>query len=160
MIPVEKIFEEIVAQAKHGSCKTCRWCRALKKPDILETGIVLTHSCEFQGNVNPMWFTDENLNAGAYPGRCDGAEYDTEEGRSICLAYQPSLGGIPDIEALKEHRDFIENIVDAWYLYNAMKDNTLAKLTAKLNEATESLPKPRTGGNSKLDEFLNSLGVL
>jgi len=104
----------------------------------------------------------QSLNEQAYPARCAEGEWaDAYE----CLAYVPALRAIPqdnfDIDtAACDHRNFMIALGDAIDLSYKVRHNVLARLTAQLNEAKESLPKPRTGGNSKLDDFLNSLGVL
>lgn len=144
MIPVEKIVEAIQEQAKQGSCKTCRWCCPYTEPEEFQPGILLTHECEIQGNVNPIWFTDANLDSRAYPWRCDEGTWTIAEG---CMAYQPaSAYPMPFDEdsrgkAIIQHREFLDDLAEAIQIYYAIRDNSLAKLTAKLNEATESLVK-------------------
>lgn len=152
MIPVEKILDEIEEQARQGSCKTCKWCIAYKVPERLESGAVLTRDCEIQGNVNPIWFTDNDLDRKAYPWICDEGRWESD-GRQleICMAYQSNNG----VAVVREgndysvgcagHRDFMIDLAEAIRLSHSIRDNDLAKLIVKLNEAKESLPPGCTG---------------
>ena len=70
MVPVEKIYEAIEAQAKQGSCKTCRWCVTLSAKCERQFGKGV-RLCEIQSNVNPIDLSSKALDSTAYPGICD-----------------------------------------------------------------------------------------
>lgn len=155
MIPVEKIADMIQEQAKQGSCKACRFCVRLPKP--IEIGaeytwdkkpVTLTHACEIQGNMNPIEFSQRLLDSMAYPGKCDEGNWhdgDTMEDYDECFAYQPGYDGtlvddsVRKPEAIR-HSEFMRSLGEAMRLHNAIQNSDIAKLTAKLNEAKESLP--------------------
>jgi len=152
MIPVEKILETIIEQAKQGSCKTCRWCGLFPgDTDPYVTGA--THWCMIQAarGINAIHFKPCHLDSGAYPFRCDvGIWHDAEadgiwEDLPECLAYQPGYAGVSSEDVdyqirAHKHWQFMSDLGEAIHLYHAVQRNTLAKLTAKLNEAKESLP--------------------
>lgn len=147
MIPVEKILDEIIEQAKDGSCKTCRWCGVHSKQSQWEyEGHTHTHFCMIQGNFNGIDFAQCHLDSTAYPWKCDEGAWNTTDGAIPgCLAYQPGYEGVkidaPGYhEAAWKHMDFMRALAEAIHIHNAIQNNDLAKLTAKLNEAKESLP--------------------
>ena len=154
MIPVEKITDAIIEQAKQGSCKTCKWCVRLDPPTEIEArftfdgeAVTLTHTCEIQGNMNAIEFSQKMLDSMPYPGKCDeGAwEDDNEDSISQCLAYVPGYDGVACDDPTRKpeanrHAAFMRGLSRAMAIHTAIKYNTLAKLTAKLNEAKESIP--------------------
>lgn len=156
MIPVEQILDKKIEQAKQGSCKTCRWCLPLSDAEIEDWFNVSqgrftpTHFCgvQYYGvGLNGLTFSQESLDAEPYPGRCDDGCWHSE-GELIreCLAYQPGsgevqLGRAPIVqEVIKSHCQFMRDLAEAIHISNAIQNNTLAKLTAKLSESKESMP--------------------
>lgn len=148
MIPVEKILDEIIEQAKQGSCKTCRWCIPLPPNFQLAEGEYYTHICEMQ-TINGIYFKEGGRDTEAYPCKAEIGSWYTDDNQPIygCLAYQPDRAmivlPIDDScfsQASYRHMGFMRNLAQAIRIQNAIRDNTLAKLTAKLNEAKESLP--------------------
>lgn len=143
MRTAESILEAIVEQAKQGSCRTCRWCVTLSARCEAQFGEGV-RLCEIQSNVNPIDLRDDLLNAEAYPGVCHAGDWQAYPG--ICLAYVPGDDTTRAnrqeymSEAAREHTSFMYDLADAIYMARGIRENTLAKLTAKLNEAKESLP--------------------
>ena len=148
MNPVEKILDKLIEQAKQGSCKTCRWCSPLPPNFELAPGEYVTHICEMQP-MNGIYFTPGDLDSQAYPWRCDVGTWYTDDSKPIygCLAYQSSSGvAVAGDDAFvgrsQQHYAFMRQLARAINLHHDIQNNILAKLTAALNEAEESIPEP------------------
>lgn len=148
MITAEQILESVIEQTKQGSCKTCRWMRPMDPDNPME----IVGECEIQGNMNPIWFSESDLDRITYPFVCCEGDMGitSDDGITMCLAYQPKWAyQVADAKAIVAHRQFMTDLADAARLAWAIQENTLAKLTAKLNEATESLPGGLQRGSAR-----------
>ena len=110
-------------------------------------GATRTHQCLIQGNVNPIFFSQQTLDAEAYPHSCEEGKFQDGGFEPIyeCLAYQPQPEIIPFAEAelakvADQHRQFMSDLNDAANLSYQIRHDWPTKLLQKLN-ASESLPK-------------------
>lgn len=145
---VEEILDELIAQAKDGSCKTCQWCVPCSGLEEYH----ITHYCMIQGNVNPIHFTDADLERQSYPWKCEEGQWHEEENglmtREVygCLAYEENLDQIIMLMVLKEdpdsqdvhrlvenHRKYMDCLKEAAVIHYALKNVRLDDLLRRLN---------------------------
>lgn len=152
---IEEILDEIEAQAKEGSCKSCQFCIRNEVPqrwELNEGIIYTTHRCAIQGNFNPIDFTDGDLERAAYPyGPCENHGQWTSGDESTgkfepipyCMAYKAKVEDISESKEppyrhvlVSKHWEFMELLSEAARLHSAMKavaKGRLDELVHKLN---------------------------
>lgn len=140
---VPEILDERQALAAKGSCKTCQFCIP-QNNEYYGT----THYCGIQSNVNPMHFSQAELDKESYPyGPCDDGNWShTEDDGSSkpiygCLAYMPrTVEGVSCGDAVvSRQRAFMHCLVKAVNLHCAIEDVRSGKAQAKLDELLRRL---------------------
>ena len=67
-----------------GDCRDCLHCEDLPEPfDDFVTG------CALQGNVNPIHFTQADLDSEKNPAIAEGHEYPTIDEKWVCTGFKP-----------------------------------------------------------------------
>lgn len=106
--------------------------------------------------INALHFSTFHLDNAAFPHRCDIGSWEDENEDHIpyCLAYQPGYAGTladdPEyIKAARAHWQFMRQLVRAVDLAQEIRNDSLAKITAGLNAATESLPAALAAGSNE-----------
>jgi len=140
---VPEILDERKALAAKGRCKTCQFC--IPPPNEYYG---TTHYCGIQGNVNPIHFTQEELDREQYPyGPCDDGNWteinDDGSREQIygCLAYMPKLvENVPDRgDLVTKQWAFMPCLAEAVNLHCAIEDAYSGKAQAKLSELLKRL---------------------
>jgi len=140
---IPELLQEREVSAAEGSCKTCQFCIP-QNNEYYGT----THYCGIQGNVNPMHFSQAELDKEPYPyGPCDDGNWQnteddgTEKPIPGCLAYEPRLtGNISYGDALvSQHWNFMHCLSEAAKLHYDIEDVRSGKAQAKLDELLRRL---------------------
>ena len=130
---VEEILDELLTQAKKGSCKNCQYCEPTDffVPEELEARYI----CAVQGNYNPNAVNEKTLNKHQYPIGCDGGTTWEDHGVEIpyCLAYEPKRPSTNSQWLSSRHRAFIDCLVCAASLHYSIKENKLDEMLRRLN---------------------------
>ena len=142
---IPEILDEKKALAAKGSCKTCQFCL---KGDSQE----MEYYCAIQGNVNPIDFTEADLDSKPYPyDPCDDGKGVNSNDERIygCLAYLPrTVEGVSyDDVVVSRQRVFMHCLAGAANLHRAIEDVGSGKAQAKLDELLRCL---NTGDFSRL----------
>jgi len=140
---VPEILDEKKALAAKGSCKTCQFCIP-QNNEYYGT----THYCGIQGNVNPLHFSQAELDKEPYPyGPCDDGNWTeinddgSRERIYGCLAYMPrTVEGVSYGDAVvSRQRAFMHCLAEAVNLHCAVEDVCSGKAQAKLSELLKCL---------------------
>ncbi len=136
---VPEILDEKKALAAKGSCKTCQFC-IHDSNGYYRT----THYCGIQGNVNPIHFTQEDLDGAQYPyGPCDDGDWaEIRKGQIYgCLAYMPrTVKGVSYDDAVVSRQQTVMHcLAGAVNLHCAIEDVCSGKAQAKLDELLRRL---------------------
>ena len=142
---VPEILDEKKALAAKGSCKTCQFCL---KGDSQK----MEYYCAIQGNVNPIDFTEADLDSKPYPyDPCDDGKWVNIKDERIygCLAYLPRTdeGVSYDDVVVSRQQVVMHCLTGAANLHRAIEDVGSGKAQAKLDELLRCL---NTGDFSRL----------
>lgn len=134
---IPEILAEKKALAAKGSCKTCQFCL---KGDSQK----MEYYCAIQGNVNPIDFTEADLDSKPYPyDPCDDGKWVNIKDERIygCLAYLART--VEDISyddaVVSRQRVFMHCLAGAANLHCAIEDVGSGKAQAKLDELLRRL---------------------
>jgi len=138
---VLEILDEREVMAAKGSCKTCQFC-------LKDDSQGMEYYCAIQGNVNPISFTEVDLDREPYPyGPCDDGNWHNIEGDGTtkpilgCLAYKPRMTdniSYGDV-LVSQHWNFMDCLAKAAKLHYDIEDVRSGKAQAKLDELLKRL---------------------
>lgn len=134
---INEIIAERVAMVKCGACRGCQFCVSMTEEQTKEWEdeefrwhpVAL---CAIQGNVNPIFFTREELDKGIHYRCNEGSWEETDD----CFAYEPKAYDICDpverAEKTERHRTYLAYLDKASRLQRQIQNVRSGEAEAEL----------------------------
>lgn len=130
---IQEILNQRTLMVKEGSCKTCQFCVRFEEA-IKDGQHKYTHVCAIQGNWDPIYFTEQDLENGAHGIRCEQGSWTHTD---ACLAYEPKTCDLisdsaEEYEQSRRHREYMRCLADAEDLHSTILDVQTGTTQARL----------------------------